>query len=367
MLLDFVMPRMNGYQFCRAVRSQERFRTLPVVLMSAKSDKIREKFVQQTGAIDAITKPFDAQALVAVIENALKRVELGSAPIAAADSFEDDEPPWFRAPSEDFGERGAVVLSGDMAALPIGAILQMLHVERQSGVLAVTRDKPLQDAAASEVGITWRQGYVDLVQSRGAGDEFRLGRYFIEEGLVTPAEIDELLKRQSDSEPTARASVPDASSPRRLLGDGLVDAGRISEEQLRTALTRQASELIYELLRWQRGRFEFRRIGASPLAERAKLSLPVASVVMEGFRRVDEWRVVEERLGSFEAVLQRDPMAIATLVVGELPRAEKSVLDAIDGERTVREVIGASHMSSFDACRVLCQLLEARLVRSKVA
>ena len=41
--------------------------------MSAKSDRIRDHFVQQTGAIDAITKPFDAQALIAVIENAIRR------------------------------------------------------------------------------------------------------------------------------------------------------------------------------------------------------------------------------------------------------------------------------------------------------
>ena len=45
----------------------------PVVLMSAKSDRIRDQFVQQTRAIDAITKPFDAQALVAGVENALRR------------------------------------------------------------------------------------------------------------------------------------------------------------------------------------------------------------------------------------------------------------------------------------------------------
>ena len=43
------------------------------------------------------------------------------------------------------------------------------------------------------------------------------------------------------------------------------------------------------------------------------------------------------------------------------------MLDAIDGERTVREVIVASHLSSFDACRILFQLIEARLVRRKAA
>ena len=48
-LLDFVMPRMNGYQFCRELRAHAPSKDLPVVLMSAKADKIREQFAQQTG------------------------------------------------------------------------------------------------------------------------------------------------------------------------------------------------------------------------------------------------------------------------------------------------------------------------------
>src|SRR3954465_8164761 len=76
-LLDFVMPRINGYQFCRAMREDEKLRNLPVVLMSAKGDKIRGQFSQQTGAVDAITKPFDARGLVAVVESALQKAAEG--------------------------------------------------------------------------------------------------------------------------------------------------------------------------------------------------------------------------------------------------------------------------------------------------
>jgi hypothetical protein len=206
---------------------------------------------------------------------------------------------------------------------------------------------------------------VDLVQSRGAGDEFRLGRYFVEEGLVTPEEIDECLEGRREAD-ALRSSNRDFPGTRPLLGDLLVDSGKVTAQELRGALVRQASELIYEVVRWQKGRFEFRRRGSSATAERAKLSLPVATAVMEAFRRVDEWRVVEAGLGSFETVLQRDPMAIAAIRVDELPRSERSVLSAIDGERTVREIVSASHMSSFDACRILCQLIEARLVRPRV-
>jgi len=445
-LLDFVMPRMNGYQFCRAVRAHETLRDVPIVLMSAKSDRIREQFVQQTGAIDAITKPFDAQALVTVIENALYRVQQAGGRLPAHELDPEEAPDIslrvaasevvvrasrvaadvgqklarilapkigptlrrepneaqlaaFLAPSltpdvlRDLGralsdlptaDRASLVMWGDMSALPIGAILQMLQVERLTGILEIRRPggaerepsrpdiKPSEwrpTPGGSEITISWRNGLVDLVQSRGAGDEFRLGRFLIEEGLLQPNEIDELLRRRdSDLPPRGSKPPPSGGKPvRPVLGDVLVASGRVTEEQLKEALSRQASELIYEVLRWKSGRFELRRQAPSAQAERARLGLPASSVIMEGFRRVDEWRVVEASLGSFESVLQRDPMAIQGLGPDRLSRPERLVLDTIDGERTVREVIAASHLSSFDACRILGQFLEARVVRRRAA
>jgi hypothetical protein len=50
-----------------------------------------------------------------------------------------------------------------------------------------------------------------------------------------------------------------------------------------------------------------------------------------------------------------------------LDKPEKRLLEMVDGERTVREIVGQSHMSSFDACKILFQLIEARLVRRRAA
>ncbi len=341
-LVDFVMPNLNGFQFCRAMRAKEEWRDLPVVLMSAKSDRIREQFVRQTGALDAITKPFDAQALVAVIENVFRKVGLGlSQPeVSPLDEHEislrGSSPP----PTED----GSIAFSGNLALIPIGAVLQLLQVECQTGVCVVW-------TPTSEILMTMRRGLVDLVQSRGAGDEFRLGRFFVEEGLVTPAEIDTLLA--------------DGDAP--LLGDALVQAGKVSEVQLRQALIRQSNELAYEMLRWQKGRFEFRTQAEPPLAVRARLGIPVASLIMEGFRRVDEWRQIEARVGRFDEVLVSDITAISALGEDGLAKTERLVLSAVDGERTIREIIDATHMSSFEACKILFQFIEARLVRRRDA
>jgi DNA-binding response OmpR family regulator len=367
-LVDFVMPRMNGFQLCRALRRDPQLRTTPIVLMSAKSDRIREHFVQQTGAIDAITKPFDAHALVAVVENAIRRSEqwAGRSDVALDPSFPSDpEQLDARVPSESAIQVTAVhsALEGDLGVIPIGAVLQLLQVESLGGVLVATD-------GTTEVSISIRDGLIDLVQASGAGHEFRLGRYFVENGLVTPDDIDRLLRPDppplsttTEHEPSR---IPSNAPQRRLLGDVLVDAGRVTRDQLSLALVRQSSELVYDLLRWPRGRFEFRRLPLPALAESARLGLPVASVVMEGFRRVDEWRVVEAGLGSFDAVLQQDPAAVQTATLERLSQAERRLLETVDGERTVREIVEFSHMSSFDACKILFQLLEARLVRRRV-
>jgi DNA-binding response OmpR family regulator len=365
-LVDFVMPKMNGFQLCRAMRQDERLRRIPIVLMSAKSDRIREHFVQQTGAIDAITKPFDAQALIAVIENAIRRAEEWRTSRSAIAVPEENEDLLRVTPNEGVASR--VALLGDLAIIPIGAILQLLQIELKTGLLMVTDAK-------MEVTIAVRDGLIDLVQARNAGSEFRLGRYFIEHGLVTPDDIDRLLR---DNAPTPRPPPMSAAQPalpksehptsgRKLLGDLLVDSGRVTRAQLREALARQSSELVYEIVRWPNGRFEFRRESLPALAESARLGLPVASVVMEGFRRVDEWRVVEATLGDFASVLLADPGALDAVGIERLAKPEQRMLEMIDGERTVREIVEQSHMSSFDACKILFSLLEARLVRRRAA
>src|SRR6476469_10980539 len=68
-LLDFVMPRMNGYQFCRELTADAKLRDIPVILMSAKGDQVGERFVKVMGIVDYITKPFSPEAITAVVQH----------------------------------------------------------------------------------------------------------------------------------------------------------------------------------------------------------------------------------------------------------------------------------------------------------
>src|SRR5437899_4341653 len=70
-LLDFVMPRMNGYQFCRELTADAKLRDIPVILMSAKGDQVGERFVKVMGIVDYITKPFSPDAITAVVTHTI--------------------------------------------------------------------------------------------------------------------------------------------------------------------------------------------------------------------------------------------------------------------------------------------------------
>ena len=84
-LLDFVMPRMNGYQFCRELVADPKLRDIPVVLMSAKGDQVGERFVKVMGIVDYITKPFSPEAITAVVQHTIGKY-------GATGGTEDDNP-----------------------------------------------------------------------------------------------------------------------------------------------------------------------------------------------------------------------------------------------------------------------------------
>ena len=72
-LLDFVMPRMNGYQVCRSLAGDDGLKDIPVVLMSAKGDQVGERFVKVMGIVDYITKPFSPEAITAVVQHTINK------------------------------------------------------------------------------------------------------------------------------------------------------------------------------------------------------------------------------------------------------------------------------------------------------
>ncbi|VAW89784.1 hypothetical protein MNBD_GAMMA18-2476 [hydrothermal vent metagenome] len=59
-LLDILMPEMDGYEVCRRLKNDERTRHIPVIFLTVKSDVEDEAYGFDLGAVDYITKPYSA-------------------------------------------------------------------------------------------------------------------------------------------------------------------------------------------------------------------------------------------------------------------------------------------------------------------
>ena len=73
MVLDLMLPGKDGNEVCRAVRSQEAIKGLPIIMLTAKSEEDDIVSGLECGADDYVTKPFSPRVLIARLEAALRR------------------------------------------------------------------------------------------------------------------------------------------------------------------------------------------------------------------------------------------------------------------------------------------------------
>ena len=76
-LLDVMMPDIGGHEVLRRLSEDERTRGLPVVFLSARTDRDDLRAAYELGAVDYVTKPFDPIALAARVDEILGRVGRG--------------------------------------------------------------------------------------------------------------------------------------------------------------------------------------------------------------------------------------------------------------------------------------------------
>jgi len=72
-LLDVVMPKMDGYQVCRLLKTDALYTNIPIILFTGKAQDDFEEIGDKVGADAFVTKPFDSKVLLGKVEELLKR------------------------------------------------------------------------------------------------------------------------------------------------------------------------------------------------------------------------------------------------------------------------------------------------------
>jgi two-component system phosphate regulon response regulator PhoB len=144
-LLDLMLPDVSGTEICRKIRSVPETESLPVIMLTARSEEVDRVVGFELGADDYVTKPFSPRELVLRIKAVLRRSETTLSPSGRfeyADLVLDEE-------------RHRCTVSGsevDLTAKEFG-LLQAL-MSRPGRVLS--RDRLLDDVWGSEVSVTSR-------------------------------------------------------------------------------------------------------------------------------------------------------------------------------------------------------------------
>lgn len=72
MLLDVLMPGVDGLEFCRTLRSLPQFRTLPVIMVTSRDSPFDRVQGRMAGATEYLTKPFNPEQLQQMVRRFIK-------------------------------------------------------------------------------------------------------------------------------------------------------------------------------------------------------------------------------------------------------------------------------------------------------
>jgi hypothetical protein len=227
-------------------------------------------------------------------------------------------------------------VSGNLKTMLPGDLLQWLSLGQKTGTLVVTNK-------AVEKKIFFKSGRV--ISSASNDPREYLGQFLMSHGYLTEPELTKAMEVQRQSG--------------MLLGKILVMIEVIREDELVRLMRLKAEEEIYDIFLWTDGEFHFID-NELPRQELIALQVDVTGIIMEGTRRVDEWMRIREIIPN-EVVVPVLEKAIPDDV--DLEEVQEPVVRAIDGKRTIADIVLESRSSAFRVSETLCALAREGYVR----
>ena len=365
-LLDVLLPALNGYEVARRIKSTPRGEKTPVLMLSGiyKTKLHQAQAVERHGAAGFVEKPFKLNQLFGKLEGVLG--ERFPQPAPAAEDNATPEPvsepladPRAEAeaslvesaaeassaaelatadPENDEGTTPTVE-RGNFRTRSFPELLAELHRRRATGALLLRRDRVKKI-------VFFRSGAPESVKSNRLSE--CLGRVMVRERMISEADCERSLERMKASG--------------RQQGTVLIEMGCISPHNLRYALELQLRLKLLEVFTWTRGDFQFNP-RAQPPPETVRLQMSTAAIVYEGVRRSHDQARLKSALGDVAGRYvhpAEDPLfAAQDMALGE---EEAGLLALMDGSRTVRELRRRGPLSPLDTDRFLYALLASQMV-----
>ena len=375
-LVDFVMPKMNGFQVCKTLKEDPEFKDTPIILVTSKGDKIGSKFVDVLGITEYFTKPFQPEELLAKIREVIDKKP---APALSAPEIGFNKPAAFPAtvaPStlppglenivrqivenafDEFIHKSLPELirrelakappltqagiQGNLASFRIAEVMQLLGLQRQTGRLALSRNGEGAD-------IYFRDGAVVCATSACNG-----GRLDVAGLLKKTCRLEE----DSIQHVLRIAEMTGQPIDSILAQERMVDTRTFSDN-----LRRHTESAVYKTMAWRDGDFFFEK--STPPVFATLVQIKVDDLLLEGARRADEWTLIEQKIPNFGMVFEPMIGNAEELTTRGMSDVDLKVFSLIDGKRAIQDIIDNACLSDFDVAKSMFILLSVNLIRIK--
>jgi hypothetical protein len=252
-----------------------------------------------------------------------------------------------------------MALKGTLKDFGIADILQLIGQQQKTGLLTVS-------SKGDAVAVSFKDGNIVRAESTSSRHKKNLiGMMLVRAGLIDEAQLQMALDTQKRT--------------LQRLGDVLVDQRYIAAEKFREVVQLKTSETLFRLFTWHSGSYEFEQQDVE--VDPAAVPLRAESVLMEGFRRVDEWPVVRKRITSLQMSFERrrelpppqlardDFDAALDDAFGEerkeaakgefqsIGESERKCYQLAEPGRTVQRIVELSCLGEFETAKALCNLV----------
>ncbi len=218
-------------------------------------------------------------------------------------------------------------IEGNLSLMPLADLIQWIGNGRKTGRLSLKSEKDKKD-------LFFQSG--NLIFSRSSIEKEHFGTYLVDHTDVTSEQVDEALKVQSES--------------REMIGYIVVQKGWLTKDEVVELLEKKTSEDIYEVFLWEKGTFKFTR-ESPPQRNFITVDLDSMNLVMEGVRRMDEWKRIKAAFPSLDVILDRTDVSLTGLT-----EIQEKIYETIDAETTIRDIIDRIPGTKFETMSNLFEM-----------
>ncbi len=356
-ILDLLLPGLNGYEVSKQVRDLPKGRRTPIIMVSGvyKNPIHQREAVQKHGAFAFLEKPLDLKLLTQTLRNALSdRFPQPEPPRPPPPPLDDDDVTGENMADDSQREEAQVVeqqarqvkqapsaqtASGEFSRKPFAEVLAEIYRWRATGALRIWRQKVKKI-------VYFRDGTPQLVKSNLLVE--CLGRVLVREKMISEAECDESLKRMK--------------ATKRMQGTVLIDMGCISPHNLQYGLLMQMQEKLYDAFRWDSGEYQFTPRVAPP-PEPLALGMTCAQLIHEGVRRAYDEKRLARVFGGVDALyVHPSSEPLYALQDAGLGEEEKELLLMADGRKTVATLRALELLPALETDRLLYAMKCAQMI-----